>query len=112
MPNYLPTANAGDTRRRVWFLGIRNTLGQPGAVELREEEVIRLADGTERSLGPSRDLGLSYSPELGRVALTLRSPLNDSEIPGAVMPIDTIYAAIYTLARYMQEQDDMKLAEQ
>jgi hypothetical protein len=105
---YAPTVNPGDTRRRVWFMGIRNTLGSPGAVEVREEEVIRKADGTEKSLGATRDMSLSYTPELGQVPLQLRSPVDDSVLPNVVLPIDLVYAAIYTLARYIQELDDAK----
>ena len=108
---YSPTKAPGDTRLRVWFVGISNALDQHGAAEVREEEVIRKSDGVEKSLGCTRDMSLAYSAELGQQIVQMLNPKDDAEIPGFTMTIDQIYCSIYTLSRYIQGIEDAKQVE-
>lgn len=60
MTTYAPTVNPGDTRRRARYVGIWIPLSQQAAVEVLEQDVVRLPAGEVvlRDLGPIAGIGV------------------------------------------------------
>lgn len=112
MPNYAPTVNPGDTRRRIPRITGNNILHVTPSMDFVEEEVVLAAtEGgnppKERSLGVTRRLRLDYDP--ARVLVT-HNPITDQPGPVGRIPADLTmaeaYAVLYTLGRTAQVDAD------
>ena len=101
MSNYAPTKNPGETRQRIRIFAGMNSLNGLPAMQFQEETVIRLSDGTERSLGDARNLTVTYQP--GKVIDAY--DLATDEVTGTTTH-DAVFAAIYALARSAQVEAD------
>lgn len=108
MSEYLSTVNPGDTRLRIFRLFGSNDLNRSPSMQFFEERIIRDASDVERSLGRTRDVGLSYDPE--KVLVTRNPETDAAEAVGRIpaeLTMAEAYVVLYTLGRTAQlEQDD------
>ena len=105
-PQYGPTINPGDVRRRAWRIGAENPLGGLPTITFHEEEIIKLSDGSERPLGRTRDLSVAYAPG---TSLPLLNPIT-GEPTGQTISHDVVFAALYSLGRATQDATDAAVA--
>jgi hypothetical protein len=102
MPNYSPTTNPGETRRRTRFIGIRTPLGATPVIEVLEQDVVRLIDG-ETVL---KDLGncpvAAFDPS---ESFPVRDPDTDTET-GDTATVGEAFALVYSWVRQQQLNRD------
>ena len=105
MPNYSPTVNPGDERRRTRFIGIRMPLGSVYAADVLEQDVVRVAEGEKVLL--DRD-GFGFSMDAAELAYSfpMRDPRTDAEIPGQTATTAQALAIIYSWVRAKQLDRD------
>lgn len=104
-PNYTPTVNPGDTRRRIWRNTNENPLNAYPSASFHEQEVIRTKDGQEVVLSNSsvRILNVAYTDP--STVIKLKNPMDDSLL--GTLTFAEIYTVIYSLGRYAQEMQDL-----
>jgi hypothetical protein len=106
MPNYAPTQNPGDTRRRTRYIGIRTPLDAVPQVEVLEQDVVRLASG-EVVLA---DLGnCPVSPFDPAETFDVRDPGTDATT-GTTATVGQAMALIYSWVRKQQLARDAATA--
>jgi hypothetical protein len=103
-PSYAPTVNPGDTRRRTRYIGIRTNL-DGYTVEVLEQDVIRLASGTDKVLEDLGGISVAMTPaELARV-IPIKNPADDSDT-GEALTTGQILAGVYSWVREHQRLRD------
>ena len=112
--NYGPNATPGQVRNRIWaFDGVNpNPLEESGnlpTITIHEEQTVLLQDGTtERSLGRTRDITLTYNPNK---IIDMRNPSTDVIGPVGRLPADLTMeeclAVFYALGRQAQTDQDI-----
>jgi hypothetical protein len=109
IPNYGPTINPGDIRRRIWRNTNENPLGNTPNAVMHEQDVIRLSDGTEKVLENGETL--SKVPTDMSEVVVLRHPETDQVLGETTLGM--IHTMIYSLGRHMQNaRDEMRIAEE
>lgn len=117
--NYAPTVNQGDTRSRIRATRAENEndmalppekrAAMKRRMQFMEEKVVRLADGTEASLGGTRHLVLDYNPD---EMMPLKNPVGDGTLTipglGSSIPMSLAFVILYTLGRYAQYKGDLE----
>lgn len=102
--SYAPTATPGDTRRRSRYIGIRIPHDAAPTVEVLEQDVIKLKDGTEKVL---QDLGpVAGIPLIAGLAIAetfpARNPITDEIIPDKFVTAGDAFAVVYAVVRGWQ----------
>lgn len=108
MTTYAPTVNPGDTRRRSRYIGIRIPHNAAPTVEVLEQDMVRLASGSEKVL---EDLGAVagipvLTPEALAVQYPARNPVTDEIIPDQFVTAGDAFAVVYAVVRGWQLERD------
>lgn len=111
-PSYAPTVNPGDVRRRVKRIDLGTPLNQGITVVIYEEDVIRLADGTEAPLRDQGAISASINPtDMAQLMATfaLRNYADDALL-GSDMNVGTVLTAFFSWVRSQQLTRDWIIA--
>ena len=114
--NYGPTEEAGDTRDRIWRATFDNPLQTDPSdpphrmVTVHEEVVVRLKDGTERSVERPPSLSAQDSDLDNDQAVDLYHPVTHEVIGQTTL--GACKAHVYTLLHQLQLIRDEKEAQQ
>ena len=107
VPNYTPTTQPGETRRRTRYIGIRLPLDALPTVEVLEQDVVRLADA-ERVLADLGNLPTgSFDPA---EQFPVRDPTTDA-LTGDTASVGQAHALIYSWVRAKQIARDEQEAQ-
>lgn len=98
---YSPTIESGDVRVRIRAGHFFNPQSAPPTISGLECEVVRLADGSERQLGDTRMVTLTYTP--GNT-YPIRNPQTDED-SGTTGTDGQLFALLYS--RFRQAQLDL-----
>jgi hypothetical protein len=109
MTNYAPTTAAGQFRRRCRYLGIRVPLDSAPAVEILEQDVVRLLDATTGQINGEvvlRDLGTCQSGAFDpSESFEVRDPTTDATT-GDTATVAQAFQLIYSWVRHKQTLRD------
>lgn len=103
-PNYAPTVNPGDVRRRVHRIDLVTPPNGAISIRIYEQDVVRLADGTEE---PLRDQGVitatidPTNPTQLMAMFALRNYADDTLL-GTDMNVATVLTSFFSWVRSKQ----------
>jgi hypothetical protein len=102
--SYAPTVNPGDVRRRVKEIRLGTPLAQVISVIIYEEDVIRLADGTEAPLRDQGVIATIINPTDAAQLMAVFALRNyaDDNLLGADMNVGTVLTAFFSWVRSQQ----------
>lgn len=103
-PNYGPTTDKGDTRRRIWRVTCENPLNGIPSATMHEEDVVRVANG-EVSFNDHPAAPLHHVPTDPSEIVEIRNIADDTLL--GTTTLGQIHTLIYSLGRHLQKLRDI-----